>query len=46
MRRIPAFLLLLAAVVPAWTVQAADEVKAPKTAGNFEVEVRKNKAGP
>src|SRR6516162_9074382 len=42
MRRIPACVLLLAVVLlarPAWT---ADEAKAPKTGGNFEVEVHKN----
>ncbi len=42
MRRIPACVLLFAAVTltrPGWT---ADETKAPKTGGNYEVEVQKD----
>ena len=42
MRRIPACVLLLAAVLLARPAGAADEAKAPKTGGNFEVEVHKD----
>jgi acetyl esterase/lipase len=45
MRRIPAFVLLLAALLlarPARPAGAAEEAKAPKTGGNFEVEVHKD----
>jgi acetyl esterase/lipase len=42
MRRIPACALLLAAVLLARPAWAADEPKAPKTGGNFEVEVHKD----
>src|SRR6516225_8931060 len=42
MRRIPAPVLLLAAVLLARTAWAADEAKAPKTGGNYEVEVHKD----
>src|SRR5215469_11160003 len=41
MRRIPTFVLLLAVVLhrPAW---GAEEAKAPKTGGNYEVDVHKD----
>ena len=42
MRRIPACVLLLAAVLLARPAGAADEAKAPKTGGNYEVEVHKD----
>ena len=42
MRRIPACALLLAAVLLARPAWAADEAKATKTGGNFEVEVHKD----
>ena len=42
MRRIPACVLLLAAVLLARPARAADEAKAPKTGGHFEVEVHKD----
>ena len=42
MRRIPACVLLLAAVLLARPARAAEEAKAPKTGGNFEVEVHKD----
>lgn len=42
MRRIPACVLLLAAGLLARPARAADEAKAPKTGGNFEVEVHKD----
>jgi acetyl esterase/lipase len=41
MRRIPAFVLLLA-VVLLQSAPAAEEAKTPKTGGNFEVEVHKD----
>src|SRR5579884_160254 len=42
MRRIPACVVLLAAVLLARPARAADEAKAPKTGGNYEVEVHKD----
>jgi acetyl esterase/lipase len=42
MRRIPACVLLLAVVLLARPAWAADEAKAPKTGGNYEVEVHKD----
>jgi acetyl esterase/lipase len=42
MRRIPACVLLLAAVLLARPAWAADEARAPKTGGHFEVEVHKD----
>ena len=42
MRRIPACVLLLAVALLARPAWAADEAKAPKTGGNFEVEVHKD----
>jgi acetyl esterase/lipase len=42
MRRIPACVPLLAAVLLARPAWAAEDAKAPKTGGNFEVEVRKD----
>jgi acetyl esterase/lipase len=42
MRRIPACVLLLAVVLLARPAWAAAEAKAPKTGGNFEVEVHKD----
>src|SRR6266446_2638332 len=41
MRRGPAYVLLAAALL-AQSAWAADEAKAPKTGGNFEVEVHKD----
>ena len=42
MRRIPACVLLLAVVLLARPAWAADEAKAVKTGGSFEVEVHKD----
>ena len=42
MRRIPACVLLLALALLALPAWAEEEAKAPKTGGNFEVEVHKN----
>ena len=42
MRHMPACVLLLAAVLLARPAGAADEAKAPKTGGSFEVEVHKD----
>jgi acetyl esterase/lipase len=42
MRLIPACVLLLAAVLPDRPAWAADDAKAPKTGGSFEVEVHKD----
>src|SRR5262245_1955269 len=44
MRRIPACVLLLAAVLLARPAWAADEAKGPKTGGTYEVEVHKDLA--
>lgn len=42
LRRVPACVLLPAVLLLAWPALAADEAKAPKTGGNFEVEVHKD----
>jgi acetyl esterase/lipase len=42
MKRIPVCVLLFAAVLLARPVPAADDTKAPKTGGNYEVEVHKD----
>src|SRR6516165_9000188 len=42
MRRISACVLLLAVALPARPARAAEDAKAPKIGGNYEVEVRKD----